>query len=119
MPFTTAQLAAQLDAPALQTWADSTPANQGPLLPAYTAYFAGIQAWINQNGGNGLPFGWNNVFGLIHQNENPVVLAGPVQRSLFNDAFNDVQTRIGQPGFRLFQAAEADRRLISWLLNNP
>ena len=66
MPFTTVQLATQMDDPRLAQWADSNPQNQGPFLIPFTTYFAGIQAWITANGGAN-PFGWNDVAGLTHR----------------------------------------------------
>lgn len=116
MPFTAAALATQMGNPNLATWAASTPQNQAAYLAAYTAYFNGIQQWITANGGAN-PFGWNNVTGLTKNNGTQVVLQGPAQTAPFNDAFNDVRAHIGQAGFRLFQAAEADQRLIR-VLNN-
>lgn len=115
MPFTTAQLAQQMNNPNLGTWAGSNPQNQAQYMAAYTNYFNGIQQWIDNNGGNGNPFGWDNVVGLTHQNNVQVVLQGPAQRAPFNDAFNDVRAYINNPNFRLFQAAQADQRLIGVL----
>lgn len=114
MPFTPAQLATQMNNPGLAVWSASTLQNQAPLIAAYTAYFNGVQTWIDLNGGNGQPFGWNNVAGL-QVNGVQVVLQGPAQTAPFNDAFNDVRAHLGQPGFRLFQAAEAAQRLINVL----
>lgn len=116
MPFTPAQLSNQMNNPNLQTWANSTLQNQAQYIAAYTTYFNGIQTWIDANGGNGNPFGWDNVIGL-EVNGVQVVLQGPAQRAPFNDAFNDVRAHIGAQGFRLFQAAGADQRLIN-VLNN-
>lgn len=114
MPFTGQQLATQMDDPNLGAWATSTLANQGPLLPAFTAYFTGVQAWITNNGGAN-PFGWNNIAGLTLQNGQQVVLQGPAQNAPFNDAFNDVRAHLPSPDFRLFQAGEAIQRLINVL----
>lgn len=114
MPFTPAQLSAQMTNPNLQAWADSNPANQAGYIAAYTAYFNGIQTWIDNNGGDGNPFGWDNVNGL-EVGGVQVVLQGPQQRAPFNDAFNDVRTHLNTAGFRLFQAAEANQRLINFL----
>ena len=115
MPFTTVALANQMNDPDLAAWAASTPANQGPDLPNFTAYFNNVQAWITNNGGAN-PFGWNNLGGLTHVNGNPVALPGPADRAPFNDAFNDTQAHIGTPGFHLFQAATAAQRLIRVLI---
>ncbi|TDN58903.1 hypothetical protein [Paraburkholderia sp. BL10I2N1] len=114
MPFDPAQLAAQMQDPNVATWAGCNLQNQAQYIAAYTAYFNGIQTWINQNGGDGNPFGWDNVNGL-EVNQVQVVLQGPAQRAPFNDAFNDVRAHLGQPEFRLFQAAEANQRLITVL----
>jgi len=114
MPFTAQQLATQMDDPNLGAWAASTPQTQAPLLPAFTAYFTGVQTWITNNGGAN-PFGWNNVAGLTNQNGQQVVLQGPAQNAPFNDAFNDVRAYLHSPTFRLFQAAEASQRLINVL----
>lgn len=114
MAFTPAQLAAQMANPNLATWASSTPANQAEFIPAYMAYFNGIQTWIDQNGGNGHLFGWDNVNGL-EVNGIQVGLQGPAQKAPFNDAFNDVRAHLGTPGFRLYQADEANQRLINVL----
>ncbi|WP_028888890.1 hypothetical protein [Tenacibaculum ovolyticum] len=114
MPFTTVKLANQMINPNLQMWANSTPANQEQYLNAYLTYFNGLQTWITANGG-GNPFGWNNVTGLTLPNGTQVVLQGPAQKAPFNDAFNDVRQHLNTPGFRLFQAAEADLRLIGVL----
>lgn len=116
MPFTPAQLAMQMGNPNLNIWAASTLQNQAPLIPAYMGYFNGLQAWIDQNGGDGNPFGWDNVNGL-QVNGVQVVLQDLGKRSAFNDAFNDVRQHLGHPGFRLFQAAAADIRLITVLHN--
>jgi hypothetical protein len=115
MAFTDAALAAQLGNQNLATWAGSTPQNQEQYLAAFTTYFAGIQTWIDGQGGNGHPFGWDNVIGLTLLNGTQVVLQGPSQRAPFNDAFNDVRAHMGQPDFRLYQAAEALQRLIGVL----
>ena len=114
MPFTTVQLANRMNDPNLAEWAASTLQNQAQFLTAYGNYFNGIQAWINTNGGAN-PFGWQNLGGLTLPNGTPVVLQGPAQRAPFNDAFDDVRTHIASPTFRLFQAAEADLRLIAVL----
>ncbi len=114
MPFTPAQLAAQMNNVNLAQWADSNPGNQAAFMPAYTAYFAGVQAWIDAHGGNQLPFGWDNVMGLQAHGVQ-VVLLGPAQRAPFNDAFNDVRAHLGTPNFRLYQAAQAGQRLIGVL----
>ncbi|CAB3778171.1 hypothetical protein LMG28614_00558 [Paraburkholderia ultramafica] len=114
MPFDPAQLAAQMQNPNLATWANCDLNNQAQYIAAYTVYFNGIQTWIDQNGGDGNPFGWDNVNGL-EVNGLQVVLQGPAQKAPFNDAFNDVRAHLGQPGFRLFQAAEANQRLITVL----
>lgn len=114
MPFTTTQLAAQMNDPQLVQWANSNPQNQGPFLPAFTAYFNGLQVWITANGGVN-PFGWQNVTGLTHVNGVQVVLQGPQQRAPFNDAFDDVRLYLNTPNFRLFQAAQAAQRLIAFL----
>ncbi|MDC7807111.1 hypothetical protein PQS31_09790 [Luteimonas sp BLCC-B24] len=114
MPFTPAQLATQMAHPQLATWASSSPQNQGPYLQPYIAYFNGIQAWIDVHGGNGAPFGYDNVAGM-EVNGVQVQLLGPQQKAPFNDAFNDVRAHLGQQGFRLFQAAEASQRLIGVL----
>ncbi|SHI79063.1 hypothetical protein SAMN02745244_01061 [Tessaracoccus bendigoensis DSM 12906] len=122
MPFTPAQLAAQMQnphpfpPPNLATWSASTLANQAPMLAAYFAYWDGVQNWITLNGGNGAPFGWDNLIGL-EKNGQQVVLLGPQQTAPFNDAFNDVRTHRGSPGFRLFQASQAAERLIRFLPN--
>jgi hypothetical protein len=112
--FTTIQLAQVMNDPNLVTWAATNPQNQGPFVPAFTNYFNGVQAWINANGGHGL-FGWDNVIGLTYLNGQQVVLQGPQQRAPFNDAFNDVRAHLNTPGFRLYQAAEAQLRLINYL----
>lgn len=114
MPFTTQELAERMNDPALATWATSNPQNQGPLLPDYTAYFHGVEQWIEERGGAN-PFGWRDVGGLTHANGEQVVLRGPAERAPFNDAFDDVRAYLGQPGFRVFQAAEAAGRLIGVL----
>ncbi|MHC8371713.1 hypothetical protein ACYZT2_13095 [Pseudomonas sp. MDT1-85] len=116
MAFTTVQLAAQINNSRndLQVWADSTLQNQGPMVPAFTAYFNNLQDWITQNGGAN-PFGWNDVTGLTYANGIQVVLQGPAQTAPFNDAFNDVRAHLGNPDFRLFQAAGASLRLINVL----
>jgi hypothetical protein len=111
MPFTTLQLARQMNNQNLAVWAASTPQNQGQFLADFRAYFDGLQKWIKANGGAN-PFGWNNVAGLTLPNGNPVVLQGPAQRAPFNDAFDDVRQHLNTPGFRLFQAAQAAQRLI-------
>jgi hypothetical protein len=104
--------------PQLPTWAQSTLQNQGPLVPAYTQYFTGLQGWITANGGAN-PFGWDDVSGLTYTNGQPVVLRGPADNAPFNDAFNDVRKHLNQPDFRLFQAAEAGERLIKVLDRMP
>lgn len=114
MPFTPAQLAAQMANPNLTTWADSTLQNQAQYEAAYVAYFDSIQNWIDLNGGNGNPFGWDNVIGLEVKGSQ-VVLQGPQQKAPFNDSFNDVRKYMGQPTFRLYQAAQANQRLIKVL----
>jgi len=114
MPFTTNQLAAQMNHPNLATWAASTPTNQGPHLAAFTAYFNGLQTWITNNGGAN-PFGWDNVTGLTRANGQQVVLQGQGQTAPFNDAFNDTRTHLGTPGFRLFQAATACQHVLTVL----
>ena len=114
MPFTTAQLAAQVNNPQLSLWAGTNPGNQAPFLTAYTNYFNGLQNWITANGGAN-PFGWNNVAGLTRLNGVQVVLLGPAQRAPLNDAFEDVRAHLETPNFRLFQAAQADQRLIGAL----
>jgi hypothetical protein len=115
MPFTTAQLAVQMNDPNLILWAGSNLGDQGPMVPLYTAYFDNLQLWITNNGGAN-PFGWQNVAGLTHVNGNQVALQGPAQRAPFNDAFDDVRANLNNPGFRLFQAAEAAQRLINVLI---
>lgn len=114
MSFTPAQLAAQLSNPDLQKWASSTLSSQTDLIPAFISYYNNIQPWINSNGGNGSPFGWDNLAGL-ESNGQQVSLNGPAQRAPFNDAFNDIRAHMGTPGFRLFQAATAIQRLIQVL----
>ena len=114
MPFTTAQLAQRIATPSLDQWAASTPQNQDPFLPDFTAYFTGLQDWITQNGGAN-PFGWRDITGLTHTNGTQVVLPGPAQRAPFNDAFDDVRAHLDGPGFRLYQGAEALRRLVGVL----
>lgn len=116
MAFTTTQLAAQITNSRndLQLWANSTPQNQGPMVPAFTLYFNNLQTWITQNGG-ATPFGWDDVTGLTYPNGIQVVLQGPAQRAPFNDAFNEVRAHLGNPDFRLYQAAEASLRLINVL----
>lgn len=116
MPFTTAQLAAQMNDPNLPQWAASTPQNQGPFLTPFTNYFNGVQAWITAHGGAN-PFGWSNVTGLTHLNGTQVVLQGPAQRAPFDDAFDQVRAHLNSQNFRLFQAAEAAQRLIKVLTN--
>jgi hypothetical protein len=118
MPFTDAQLATQMNVPDLDTWAATNQANQAQYMAAFIAYFDGIQTWIHANGGIDL-FGWNNVIGLTYLNGTPV--PSPVvnlgQRAAFDDAFNQVRAFINSPNFRLWQAAEAEKRLIN-VLNN-
>jgi len=114
MAFTTLQLAATMNNPALQTWANSNLGNQAQYLAAFTAYFNGVQTWITNHGGAN-PFGWNNVNGLTTPNGQQVVLHGPQQTAPFNDAFNDVRAHLGTPGFRLFQAGAASINLIGVL----
>ncbi len=114
MPFTTAQLADRMNHDQLVEWSNSAPHNQQEFLNGFTVYFNELQAWITQHGGAN-PFGWNAIAGLTHNNGVQVVLQGPQQRAPFNDAFNDVRMHLGNPDFRLFQAAEAIRRLIRFL----
>ncbi len=114
MAFTTTQLATAMNEPNLVIWAASNPQNQQQYLQAFTTYFNNVQTWINANGGVGL-FGFDNVVGLTYLNGNQVVLQGPQQRAPFNDAFNDVRTHLGNPNFRLFQAAQAQINLIGFL----
>jgi hypothetical protein len=116
MPFTTLQLAQQMNNPNLAQWANSNPQNQAPHLVNFTNYFNNLQTWITNNGGAN-PFGWNDVTGLTLINGTPVVLQGPAQTAPFNDAFNDVRTHLNNPDFRLFQAAGAIQRLINVLQN--
>lgn len=111
MPFTPAELSNQMENPNLGAWAASRLENQEDFIDAYTAYFNGIQAWIDANGGNNLPFGWDNVIGL-EINQVQVALLGPQQKAPFNDAFNDVRKFLGTQKFRLFQAAHANQLLI-------
>lgn len=116
MSFTTAQLANQIYQPSLDEWADTNLITQAPFLNAYIEHFNNLQAWINDCGGNGQPFGFNNVIGLMYvSNRQQVVLQGPQQRAPFNDAFDDVRAHLGTQGFRLFQAAQAAQRLIRFL----
>lgn len=114
MSFTTLQLAAQMNNPALPVWAASNLNNQAQYMPAFIQYFNGVQTWITNNGGAD-PFGWDNVTGLTRPNGQQVVLLGPQQKAPFNDAFNDVRTHLTAGDLRLFQAAEAIQRLIRFL----
>jgi len=114
MAFTTVQLTQQVTDPRLDQWAASDPGNQGPSVPLFTTYFHGIQTWITAHGGAN-PFGWRNVTGLTRVNGAQVVLHGPAQTAPFNDAFDDTRAHLGTQGFRLFQAAEAMKRLIKVL----
>lgn len=118
MPFTTAQLATQINNnnANLQAWAATTWANQtGAQVLAFTTYFNNLQVWIANNGGAN-PFGYGNVAGLRRvANGAQVMLQGPQQRAPFNDAFDDVRAHLGAPGFRLFQAAQAHQRLVTFL----
>lgn len=114
MPFSTHQLANQLNDPNLPAWAGSTLANQAPMIAPFTAYFNAVQNWITMNGGNGPAFGWNDVNGL-QSGGVQVVLQGPQQRAPFNDAFDDTRAHLGQPTFRLFQSASAFQRLMALL----
>ena len=115
MPFTTAQLATQLNNPGLGVWAATTPATQGPAVAAFTLFFNNVQAWITANGGAN-PFGWNNVIGLTHVNGNQVVLVGPQGRAPFNDAFDDVRRFLANAAaFHLFKAAQNIQFLIRYL----
>jgi hypothetical protein len=114
MAFTAQELATQMGNPNLATWADSNLQTQGAMLADYTAYFHGVEQWIQANGGAN-PFGWNDVTGLTQSTGVQVVLSGPAQRAPFNDAFDDVRTYLNQPGFRLYQAAGAAQRLVNVL----